>query len=150
LIGDWEADYVVTSSGLGLDGFEPGAKVHSTCSYYWMENKNYIGFKFRDEIDGRVIHQGFEMIGVDPKTKKTIHWLFSILGGWGPGEWTVENNTWKLKWSGTTADGTTYEGVSLMVPIDANTHTWELKECKKNGEPTPNTPLVTYRRVNKK
>ena len=87
------------------------------------------------------------MIGVDPQSRKTIHWLFSILGGWGPGEWTVEGKTWKLKWAGTTADGTKYEGVSFMVPIDPNTHTWEMKQCKKNGKPTPDTPLVTYRRM---
>lgn len=114
-----------------------------------MENKNYIGLKFRDEIDGKVVHKGFEMIGVDPQSKKTIHWLFSILGGWGPGEWTVEGKTWKLRWTGTTAGGTKYEGVSFMVPVDPNTHTWEMKECKKNGKPTPDTPLVTYRRMGK-
>jgi hypothetical protein len=147
MIGDWEADYVVASPGLGLDGFKPGARAHSTNSYYWMENKNYIGLKFRDEIDGKVAHEGFEMIGVDPQSRKTVHWLFSILGGWGPGEWTVEGKTWKLKWAGTTGDGTKYEGVSFLVPIDANTHTWEMKECKKNGKPTPDTPIVTYRRV---
>jgi hypothetical protein len=62
LIGDWEADYVVTSPGLGLEGFSPGAKVHATSSFYWMENKNYIGLKFRDEVDGRVVRQGFEMV----------------------------------------------------------------------------------------
>ena len=146
MIGDWEAEYVVTSPGLGLDGFTPGAKVHSFNSYFWMENKNYIGLRFRDEIDGEVVHAGFEVIGVDPHSRKTIHWLFSILGGWGPGEWSVDGRTWKLKWNGTTADGTKYEGVSFMVPIDADTHTWEMKECKKNGNPTPDTPLVTFRR----
>ena len=34
-----------------------------------------------------------------------------------------------------------------MVPIDPNTHTWEMKQCKKNGKSTPDTPLVTYRRM---
>ncbi len=149
MIGDWEAEYVVASPGLGLDGFTPGAKVHSFNSYYWMQNKNYIGFRFRDEIDGKVVHSGFEMIGVDPQSKKTIHWLFSVLGGWGPGEWSVDGKTWKLRWTGTTSDGTKYEGVSFMAPVDANTHTWEMKDCKKNGEPTPDTPIVTYHRVGK-
>jgi len=151
LIGDWEADWVVPSEGISVpDGYPSGSKVRSFTSYSWMENKNYIGLRFRDEIDGKVVHSGFEMIGVDPQSKKTIHWLFSILGGWGPGEWTVEGKTWTLKWTGTTADGTKYEGVSFMVPVDANTHTCEMKECKKNGKPTPDTPLVTFRRASTK
>jgi hypothetical protein len=151
MIGDWDADWVVPSSGnLGLDGFPSGAKVHSTCSYFWMENKNYIGLKFRDEIDGEVAHKGFEIVGVDPESKKIVHWLFSILGGRGSGEWTVEGKTWKLKWWATTADGTKLEGVSYMVPLDSNTHTWEIKDNKRNGKSTPDTPLVTYRRISKK
>jgi hypothetical protein len=148
IIGDWEAEWIVPSGGfLVSEDTPPGTKVHSTCSYHWMENKNNIGLKFRDVIDGKVAHQGFEMVGVDPKSKKIIHWLFSILGGWGTGEWSAEGKTWRLKWTGTTADGTTYEGVSHHVKIDPNTHTWEIKDAKKNGKHTPNTPLITYTRV---
>jgi hypothetical protein len=151
MIGDWEADWVVPSEGnLGLDGFPSGAKVHSTCSYSWMQKKNYIRLKFRDEIDGKVAHQGFEIVGVDPESKKIIHWLFSILGGWGQGEWTVEGKTWKLKWWGAIADRTKLEGVAYLVSVDSNTHTWQLKDFKKNGKSTPDTPVVTYRRVRKK
>ena len=150
MIGDWEAEWVVPSTGYPApDGYAPGSKVKSTCSYSWIEQKNYIGLKFRDEIDGKVAHEGFEIIGVDPHSKKIIHWLSSILGGWGTGEWSVEGKTWKLKWSATTGDGTTYEGVSFMVPLDAKTHTWEMKDNKRNGQSTPDTPLVTYRRIKK-
>lgn len=151
IIGDWEADWVVPSGGsASLDGYPPGAKVHSTGSDFWMENKSYIGYKFRDEIDGKVVHQGFEMVGVDPQSKKLIHWLFSIMGGWGTGEWSVEGNTWTLKWSATAADRTKYEGVSFLVPIDADTYTWEMKDNKKNGTEAPDTPLITFRRVSQK
>ena len=90
------------------------------------------------------------MVGVDPQSKKIIHWLFSILGGWGTGEWSVEGNTWTLKWSATAADRTKYEGVSFLVPIDANTYTWEMKDNKKNGTEAPDTPLITFRRVREK
>ncbi len=151
MIGDWGADWVVPSEGeWALSGFPAGAKVHSTCSYTWLQNKNYIRLKFRDTVDGKVAHEGLEIVGVDPESKKVIHWLFSILGGWGRGEWTVEGKTWKLKWWGTTADGTKLEGISHLVSIDSNTHTCEIKDCKKNGESTPDTPLVTFRRVTKK
>ena len=87
IIGVWEADWVIPSGGyLVSEGFPPGTKAHSTCSYDWIENKNYIGLKFRDEVDGKVAHQGFEIIGVQPDSKKIVHWLFSVLGGWGMGE----------------------------------------------------------------
>ena len=151
MIGDWEATWTVPSGGeWALSGFPAGAKVHSTCSYSWMQNKNYIRLRFRDEVNGEVAHRGFEIAGVDPESKKIRHWLFSILGGCGGGEWTVEGKIWKLKWWGTTSDGTKLEGVSYMVPIDSNTHTWQIKDCTKNGKSTPDTPVVEYRRVSKK
>jgi hypothetical protein len=151
LIGDWEAEWVVPSAGtMNLDDFRPGTKIHSTCSYFWMENKNYIGLKFRDEADGKVLHEGVEVIGVDPQSKKLMHWLSSILGGWGVGEWNAEGKVWVLDWSGTTADRTKYEGVAYHVPLDADTYTWEMKNNKKNGTPTPDSPLVTYHRMVRK
>jgi hypothetical protein len=151
MIGDWEAEWVVPSDGdWALSGYPAGARVRATCSYSWMQKRNYIRLKFRDEINGKVVHEGLEIVGVDPESKKIMHWLFSILGGWGQGEWTVEGKTWKLKWWGTTADGTKLEGVSYMVPLNDNTHTWQIKDCKRNGKLTPDTPVVTYRRVNKK
>jgi hypothetical protein len=53
MIGDWHAEWVVPSGGeWALDGYPAGATVHSTCSYSWMQNKNYIRLRFRDEIDG--------------------------------------------------------------------------------------------------
>ena len=61
-----------------------------------------------------------------------------------------DGKTWKLKWSYTTADGTKLEGVSLHVPIDANTHTWEMKDVKMNGKASPDYPLITFRRVTNK
>ena len=138
------------SDGAGnLDEFRPNSKMHSTCSYFWMENKNYIGLKFRDESDGKVVHEGFEMIGVDPRSRKIMHLLFSVLGGWGMGEWNAEGKTWKLMWHGTAADGTKYEGIGHHVPQDDGTYTWQLTDNKKNGKPTPDTPVVTFRRISR-
>ncbi|MCL4852101.1 MAG: hypothetical protein KJZ78_12070, partial [Bryobacteraceae bacterium] len=147
LIGDWEANWVIPAEGYPVpDEYAPGAKVRSTGSFYWMQNKNYIGYRFRDEVDGKLGHQGFEMIGVDPQSKKIIHWLFSIMGGWGTAEWTLDGKTWKLKWSGTIADGTTFAGVSYHVPIDADAFTWQMKQNTKNGKSMPDTPLITFHR----
>ncbi len=151
MIGDWEAEWVIPAEGFpSLEGYVPGAEVHSTSSNFWMQNKNYIGSKGRDVMDGKVLHEVFEMVGVDPKSKKIIHWLFSILGGWGTGEWSFENGTWTLKWSGTTGDGTRLGGVSYITQIDANTYTWEMKQLKRDGKNVPDTPKITNRRVAKK
>lgn len=151
MIGNWEAEWVVPSDGdLTLEGFTPGARVRSTTSTFWMENRNNIAMRFRGEIDGKLVNQGFELVGVDPGSKKKLHWLFSNLGGWGKGEWSVDGETHILTWSGTTADGTELEGVGYMVPIDADTYTWQLKHNKKNGKEGPDTPVVTFRRVKSK
>jgi hypothetical protein len=150
VIGDWEAEWVIPSEGFPLlEGYSPGAKVRSTNSYFWMENQNYIGFKFRDTCNGELLHQGYEIIGVDPTSRKLVHWIFSILGGSGFGKWSQDGNTWVLKWSGSNADGSHYEGVSYVVPVDANTFTWQMKNAKHNGEKLPDTPEITFRRVSK-
>ena len=146
LIGDWEAEWTVPAEGTNLDSYSPGATVHSTFSSYWMENRNYIGIKLRDVIDDTVAYEGFEMVGVDPTSKKPIHWIFSMLGGYGTGEWSKDGDKWILSYSGATADGTAYEGTSVMVSLDHDTHTWQIRETKTNNEPTHGTPLVTFRR----
>lgn len=150
MIGDWEGTYTVIPGGMLASAYPPGAKVRSANSYSWMENKNYIALKFHEGIDGKIVHQGFELIGKDPQLKKIVHWIFSIAGGSGVGEWSLDGKTWKLKWSYTSGNGTKYEGVSFLVPVDANTHTWEMKEVKENGKKVADAPLITYRRVSKK
>lgn len=151
IIGDWEADWEVPSEGeSALSGWPAGAKVHATTSWKWMENKSYIMLRFRSDIDGKVAHKGFEVVAVDPQSKKIVQFLFSILGGSGTGEWSVDGKTWTLKWSGMIADQTKLEGVAHLVPIDKDTYTWQLKEVKKNGQNAAGTPVVTYRRVAKK
>ena len=145
LIGDWEGDMVVPPSFQEI--YPEGTTVHSKQSYFWMENKNYIGFKFRDEKDGKVLHQGFEVIGVDPQSKKLVHWIFSVAGGYGTGEWSREGDVWKLKWSGSLPNKVKYEGTSYLQQVDANTHTWQMKDTKRNGEKVPDYPVVTFRRT---
>lgn len=148
LIGDWEGNWVVPAEGNAVvNSSPPGSKVRSRTSFFWMENKNYIGLKFWDEADGKPGHAGFEMVSVDPKSKKFNHWLFSILGGHGTGEWIPEGKGWKLKYWGEGGEKTRVEGVALMVPVDANTHTWQLKDTISNGKKLPDTPVVTFRRI---
>ena len=146
MIGDWEGTWVVGEGSALAASYPVGAKVKSHNTYAWMQNKNYIGLKFRDEIDGTVTHEGFEMIGWDAKAKKRVHWLYSILGGSGVGEWSKDGDTWKLDWSYTTGDGTSLEGVAYLTPVDENTHTWQLKHMKENGQDASDGPLVTFRR----
>ncbi len=147
MIGDWEGSWKVEAGGLLASAFPSGATVHSYSSYAWMQNKNYIGQRFRDEVEGKTVHEGFEMIGYDSKSKKTVHWLYSVLGGAGVGEWSVKDNVWQLKWSYTSGDGTELKGVSYLNPIDENTHTWQAKDLTENGKKVPDTPVVTLRRV---
>lgn len=150
MIGEWEGSWEVQPGAILGDAYPVGAKVRSSSSYAWIQNKNYIRLKFHDEIGGEKVHEGLEMIGVDPKTKKMIHWLFSVVGGTGNGEWSRRGDTWLLKWDYTAGDGTTLEGVSYLIPIDENTHTWQIKGMKENGKDVPDTPLVKFQRVKRK
>ncbi|MCS7466938.1 hypothetical protein NZK35_09800 [Stieleria sp. ICT_E10.1] len=150
MIGDWEGSWQVQSGAMLSEAYPVGAKVRTTNAYSWMQNKNYIRLKFRDEIGGKTVHEGLEMIGRDPKTKKTIHWLFSVIGGSGTGEWQKERDAWVLTWSYTAGDGTMLEGVSYLNVIDEDTHTWQMKKMKENGKDIPDTPLIRFHRVNRK
>ena len=150
MIGDWEATWEVKGESILASAYSAGAKVRTFNSYSWMQNKNYIGLNFRDEINGKTAHKGFEMIARDPVSKKTVHWLFSVLGGSGVGEWSVKGNTWKLEWTYTSGGGAQLKGVAFLIPVNKDTHTWQMKEIKENGKDVPDTPLITFRRVAKK
>lgn len=147
MIGDWAANWQVKEGAMLGDAYPVGAKVKATTTYSWMQNRNYIRLKFRDEIAGKTVHEGLEMIGIDPKTKRPIQWLFSIIGGSGSGTWSRQNDTWILTWNYTAGDGTTLEGVSHMMVIDEDTHTWQMKSMKENGKDIPDTPLINFHRV---
>jgi len=149
MIGDWEAEFIVPEGGYFLGDCEPGDKVRMTHTCTWNDHKSNIHFRFRDAVNGELVHQGFEVTGVDPKSGKIKIWLFSIIGGYGEGEWTCDGKEWTLKWWGLPADGTKLEGVSHLVPTDKDTYTWQMTDLRRDGEEQPNTGIVTFRRVKK-
>lgn len=145
LIGEWEGVITIPD---GIPEIHPaGAKVKSRQKYFWMQNKSYIGFSFREEVNGRVGHEGFEIVGVDPETKKLVHWIFSTAGGNGAGEWSFDGKVWHLNWWGLLPNNTRLEGVSNMVSVDRDTHTWEIVNLKRDDKLLANYPRVTFRRV---
>lgn len=148
LIGDWEAEMEIPP---GFQEIHPnGATVHSRKSCHWMQDKNYIGFEFRNTADGELVHEGFEMAGVDPKSKNLVQWIFSVAGGNGTGTWSRHDKGWKLEWSATLPNGAKYKGTAYLVATDKNTHTWTMRNLTRNGKKIPDYPLVTFRRVGSK
>ncbi|TWU41022.1 hypothetical protein [Novipirellula artificiosorum] len=149
-IGDWEATTTVQEDGLDLgDLYQPGATENRYETWYWIEDKNYIGVKFGGEIDGKEAHTGFEMVGVDPKSGKVVHWLFSKLGGSGTGTWKIGPKELRLNWNYRTAAGNFLKGVAYHKVVDEDTYTWQIRDMTEDGKKLADTPVVTLHRVKK-
>jgi hypothetical protein len=148
LIGEWEGTITVPA---GFPEIYPdGATVVSKQSCYWMQGRNYIGFEFRDFVDGKLAHEGFEMVGVDPKSKQPIHWIFSVAGGYGKGKWSRDGEAWKLDWNATLPNGAEYRGVSDHIPVNRDTYKWQIRDATRNGKKVPDYPVVEFKRVETK
>ena len=148
LIGEWEGTMVVPPSFPEI--YPEGATVVSKQRCYWMQNKSYMGFEFRDFVDGKLAHEGFEMIGVDPESKQPIHWIFSVAGGYGTGKWSRDGKTWKLEWNATLPNEAEYKGISDHIPVNKNTYKWQIRDATRNGKKVPDYPIVEFKRVDAK
>jgi hypothetical protein len=144
LIGDWEGEYAMP------DGFPDvgpaGAQVVSTNSWRSTLGKNFISLNIRDQIEGKPLSTGMEILGRNNDTGTLGHWFFGSKGFHGSGEWSRAGDVWSLKWKSFELDGKKYEGVSKQIQVDADTYTWQMVNLKENGKSIPDWPKVTYRR----
>ncbi|MHB8898358.1 MAG: hypothetical protein ACYC6Y_06395 [Thermoguttaceae bacterium] len=145
IIGQWQGEYLLPD---GYPELGPaGAKVFHTESWRWSLAKKYIVLKFDDQIDGKTVSSGEELVGLDISTGKLMHWFFGSSGGHGQGEWSRQGDDWMLKWHGIGTGGKEIAGTSDQILIDAETYTWQMRDLTEDGKKVADWPKVTLKRT---
>ena len=144
LVGDWQGEYVLPE---GVPEMGPaGSKVFSMHTWRWTLGKKFITLRIQEEINGKVVSTGEEILGKDQSTGALAHWFFGSTGIHGSGTWSRNGDRWELKWRGFALGGKKYEAIGDHVQIDAHGYTWQLRDMTEDGRRIPDWPKVTFRR----
>jgi uncharacterized protein (TIGR02246 family) len=132
LVGQWQRENSASHA------------ISSACD--WTANHSFLIRKFTSAKDGRSL-AGTEVIGWDPQNNRIRSWVFDSTGGFGENVWLRQGKHWIIQHSGTTADGGHTVVAYVVTPVDAETITVESRDHLVNGEPEPDGPTITMKRV---
>jgi hypothetical protein len=108
----------------------------STHTWKWTLGKKFIALKIRDEIEGKIVSTGEEILGIDQRSGGLGHWFFGSAGFHGGGQWSGKGKRWELQWESFDPDGKKYAGVSDHVQLGADAYTWQMRDITADGNAT--------------
>ena len=130
--------------GKWLDQSED-ARVETTVS--WSPNRAFLIRSFVAQADAGELQQGTQVIGWDPRSQEIRSWTFNSDGSFGDAVWSESESDWLIKSSQTTADGMAASGTYVLSRPDADTINLQLIGHEIEGEPQPNTEVISVVRV---
>jgi len=131
LVGDW---------------MDQGGKLQIVTSVKWTENQKFLTRSFRISSQGKVLHEGRQIIGWDPALQRIRCWVFSSSGGFGEGTIDHEGNQFVVRMTGTSPDGRPVSSTQQIIRNDNDTMTiaWINREIDGQLQPTE-APVVVKR-----
>lgn len=112
----------------------------------WDRHKNFLTQKFSIKEEGKLVLEGFQIIGWDPINKEIRSWVFDSDGGFAEGVWSSKGGKWVVETEQTMADGKKGSSINIYSDIEKNTYTWESTGQEIGGTILPNVGPVTVRR----
>ena len=152
-VREWVPDPVTSTSPKHLDWLigewtAKGAGGELKLTYAWDENKAFIHAKYTVTKDDKVVISGTQVIGRNPEGGLRS-WLFDGSGVTSEGVWVRDDKRWISEAEGLLPDGTKIASVNVLVPINADTFTWQTTDRTADGVPLPALPPVKVTRVKK-
>jgi uncharacterized protein (TIGR02246 family) len=135
MIGDWKDVAPDTE----------GTSVESSCA--WTTNKNFIIRKFAAKVKDRPAVQGTQVIGWDPRQLVIRSWTFDSAGGIEEGVWRHERGRWVIETAGLLQDGSETSATNVLTPDGSDECAFSSTHRMLNGQPQPDIPEITIRRV---
>jgi uncharacterized protein (TIGR02246 family) len=132
LIGQWRAD-----------GKDDGRRT----IFEWICEKNFIKSSFSIVRGDKTTLSGGQIIGWNPKLGHIVSLHFDAQGGFGNDVWIKDGAKWVLEARGVFRDGSDTTAVNILMPIDANSFTWQSVKRSLDGVRLPDMPLVRMVRV---
>jgi uncharacterized protein (TIGR02246 family) len=134
LIGTWESD---------------GGDLTARTTYEWTANKSFIRaqYSLTPKKAGERVSSGVQVIGIDPAAGQIRAWLFDSDGGIGESNWKWDGDRWVIESVGTLPDGSRTSAVNFLARSGSDAFTWKSVERTVAGDPEPDIPAVTVKRV---
>ncbi len=131
LIGDWTAK---------------GDNGELKITFAWDEDKNFLIGKYRLSHEGKITSKGTQVIGVNP-TGGLRSWMFDSSGTTSDGIWTRDDERWICESVGVLPNGTQVVAVNVLIPLGADSFTWQTIEREIDGAPSDGLPPILVHRV---
>ena len=117
--------------------------------FEWSPDHNYILSLRVVEVEGTFLDNGTQRIGWDPAKKQIRSWSFEPDGGFGESTWTADGTQgWTVKSSSTLQSGHPVTATTQVTRVNPDTITFQVKNQKVDGNPIPDSAVVTMKRVN--
>lgn len=113
----------------------------------WAEGGNFLTRNFKVMINDEVTLQGFQIIGWDAAEETIRSWMFDSEGAHMEGTWTRSGDSWLIRQVGVLPDGSKLSTESTLKRVDSDTCTWDSTNRTLDGDPQPNLPSITMKRV---
>jgi len=127
MVGDWQAE-------------AGDADVRLSCD--WSPDGNFILREIRIKAAGRPEHVISQRIGWDAAAGAIRSWNFDSDGGYSEGDWSLEEEGWKVTSSGVQPDGARVEGISVYTQVNDDEFTWRAAA----GDAKPQAAIRILRR----
>ncbi len=124
-----------------------GSNGEATLSTRWMADHHFMVTTFRVKTNNGETLEDTQIIGVDPRRRAIISWMFDSEGGFGHGHWSTDGKRWAVDMVRTSPDGRRAEARNYLEPKDSDTFTWRSTGRKLNGLLIPDSDSITVSRI---
>ena len=119
----------------------------ATLSSRWMADRHFMVSTFRVKTNSGESHEDTQVIGVDPRRRAIISWIFDSEGGYGHGYWSTDGKRWAIDTVRISPDGKRTQARNYLEPKDSDTFTWRSTGRKLNGLLIPDSDSITVNRI---
>lgn len=124
-----------------------GSEGEASLSTRWMADHRFLVAKFQVRTKGGESHEDLQVIGVDPRRRSIVSWIFDSQGGYGRGFWTTDGKRWSVDMVRTTPDGVRLEAKNVLELQGSDAFTWRSTGRKLNGLAIPDSDTITVNRI---
>lgn len=112
-------------------------------------DKNFILSTRAVRVNDNLLDNGTQRIGWDAGNKSVRSWSFEPDGGFGESTWSEQpDGSWLIKTNATLQSGHKTSYATLLIRVDPNTVTFQVKDQQVDGKPAPDMAPVTMKRAN--
>jgi uncharacterized protein (TIGR02246 family) len=124
-----------------------GAEGEATLSTRWMADRHFMVAKFHVTTKSGESHEDMQVIGVDPRRRRIISWIFDSEGGHGRGVWSTDGKRWAVDIERVSPDGQRTEARNYLEPKGSDAFTWRSTGRKLNDLAIPDSDTITVNRI---